>query len=180
MLSLVINGDEYWDDVKQEFIQPDTYVLKLEHSLVSISKWESRWHKPFFSMEAKTYEETVDYIKCMTLVDDVDPFIYERLTNEHVLDVNSYIENPMTATIITDDPSAKKNREIITSELIYYWMIALNIPMECQYWHFNRLMKLIEVCNVKNKPPKKMSPREIMARNAELNAKRRQQLKTNG
>lgn len=180
MLKLTIDGDEYWDEERQEFITQERYEISLEHSLVSISRWESKWHKPFLTREPKNYEETIDYIKFMTLTDDVDPSIYERLTTKHIQQINAYIEDPMSATTIRDDSSGPKNREQITSELVYYWMIALNIPMECQYWHYNRLIKLIEVCNIKNKPPKKMSAREVMARNAEINAKRKQQFKTNG
>ena len=171
---------EGWDEAKQEFVEAETVTLELEHSLVSISKWESKWCKAFLSKQEKTLEETLDYIKCMTLADDVDPNVYTLLTNENMKEINSYIEAPMTATYFSDQKSKGGSREVVTSELIYYWMIALQIPFECQYWHLNRLLTLVRVCNVKNQPPKKMSKRDIMSRNASLNAARRQQLNSRG
>ena len=171
---------EGWDEEKQEFIPPKKQVLNLEHSLVSLSKWESRWCKSFISNNNKTEEETLDYIKCMTLTQNVNPEVYEHLTNENIKQINDYIGAPMTATYFSEDKRGKSNREIITSELIYYWMIAANIPFECQKWHLNRLLTLIRVCGIKNEPPKKRSKREIMSRNAALNAARRQQLNSKG
>lgn len=171
---------EGWDEKKQEFVEPEYRILQLEHSLVSLSKWEARWCKAFFSKEEKTYEETLDYIKCMTITQNVNPDVYKYLTRENIAQINKYIEAPMTATCFYDDKVGKNNREKVTSELIYYWMIALNIPFECQKWHLNRLLTLIKVCNIKNQPPKKMSKREIMSRNAALNAARRKQLNTRG
>lgn len=176
--------DELWDEEKQCFVYPESkkeQTLQLEHSLVSLSKWESKWCKPFFSKKEKSYDETIDYIKCMTLTKNVDPDVYFRLTNENVCQIQEYINAPMTATSFYDDPNGNKGgRETITSELIYYWMIALNIPFECQKWHINRLMTLIRVCQIKNTPPKKRSRQEIMSRNAALNAARRKQLNTKG
>ena len=171
---------EGWDEKKEEFVEAKTVTLQLEHSLVSLSKWESKWCKPFLSTGDKTSEETLDYIKCMTLTQNVDPDIYSRVTAKNIEDINQYIYAPMTATTFSEDKRGKTNREIVTAELIYYWMIALNIPFECQKWHLNRLLTLIRVCNVKNAPPKKMSKRELMSRNAALNAARRKQLNTNG
>lgn len=179
MLSLIIPSNELWDERRREFIQIDSQVLELEHSLVSLSKWESKWNKAFLSKEPKTYEESIDYIRCMTLTQNVNPDTYLGLTNEQINEVNKYIEAPMTATTV-NNKNSKRSREIVTSELIYYWMISLQIPFECQYWHLNRLMTLIQVCNVKNAPPKKMSKRSIMSRNAALNAARRKQLNSNG
>ena len=181
MLRLVIPiSPEGWDEQRQEFVEPKFKVLQLEHSLVSVSKWEAKWCKPFLSKVPKTYEETLDYIKCMTITQNVDPEIYLHLTQSNVDEVNKYIEAPMTATTFPPDPSGRANREVITSELIYYWMIALNIPSEYQKWHLNRLLTLVRVCNIKNAPPKKMSRGEIMRRNAELNASRRKALNTRG
>lgn len=171
---------EQWDEEKEEFISSPGVTLQLEHSLVSLAKWESKWCKAFLSKNEKTAEETLDYIKCMTLNPDVDPDLYNRLTPENVKAVNDYIGAPMSATYFSDDKQAKSSREVVTAELIYYWMIALQIPFECQYWHLNRLLTLVKVCNVKNAPPKKMSKRDIAARNAKLNAARRQQLNTRG
>jgi hypothetical protein len=162
------------------FIEPKKQVLQLEHSLVSISKWESKWCKPFLSKNEMTVEETLDYIRCMTLTQNVNPDIYNYITNENIRQVNKYIEAPMTATWFTEEKNGKPNREQITNELIYYWMVALNIPFECQKWHFNRLLTLIRVCNIKNQPPKKMSKKDILSRNAALNAARKKQLNTKG
>ena len=112
----------------------------------------------------------------MTITQNVNPIVYNNLTDKNIEDINEYIDKPMTATTFTSE-NKSPNREIITSELIYYWMFSLNIPMECQKWHLNRLLTLIRVCNIKNQPPKKMSRREIMSRNAQLNAARRKKLK---
>lgn len=181
MLQLVIPlGPEIFDDEKQEFITPETKTLQLEHSLVSLSKWESKWCKPFLSKEEKTPEETIDYIKCMTVTQNVKDEVYSHLTRDNIMQVNKYIEAPMTATTFSKSKNGKSGGEIITSELIYYWMIALNIPSEYQKWHLNRLLTLIQVCNVKNEPPKKMSNKEIMSRNRALNAARKKKLNTRG
>ena len=180
MLQITIPASEGWDENKQEFVDVKEQTLQLEHSLVSLSKWESKWCKAFFSKKEKTYEETLDYIKCMTLTQNVRPEVYEHLTRENVEQINKYIEAPMTATYLSEDRKGKVNGETVTAELIYYWMIALNIPFECQKWHLNRLLTLIRVCNVKNHPPKKMSKSSIMSRNAALNAARRKQLNTRG
>lgn len=171
---------EEWDEGKQEFIEPEYKTIQLEHSLVSLSKWESKWNKAFLSKKEKTLEETLDYIKCMTLTQNVNSDIYDKLTDENVDQIQKYINAPMTATTFYEDRTGKANNETITSELIYYWMIALNIPFECQKWHLNRLLTLIRVCNIKNAPPKKYSKREIMSRNAALNAARKKQLNTRG
>lgn len=171
---------EGWDEEKQEFVEPIYQELRLEHSLISLSKWESKWCKSFLSSKDKTDEELMDYIHCMTLDEDIDPIVYNYLSSDNVNQINKYIEAPMTATYFSEDKGGKSNREIITAELIYYWMIALNIPFECQYWHLNRLLTLVRVCNIKNQPPKKMSRREIMSRNAAMNAARRQQMNSKG
>lgn len=171
---------EGWDEEKMEFVPPVEATLELEHSLVSLSKWESKWCKSFISTNDKTYEETVDYIKCMTITPDVDPKVYDRLSVANVAEINKYISAPMTATTFSKDDNGKKSREIVTSELIYYWMIALNIPVEFEHWHLNRLLTLIRVCNIKNQPPKKMSKRDIYSRNAALNAARRKKLNSKG
>ena len=180
MLKITIPAVELWDERKQEFAQSKEQTLQLEHSLVSLSKWESKWNKPFLSEERKTPEETTDYIRCMTLTQNVDPSVYNYLTVENIDQVNEYIGKPMTATRFFNDKNGGKNKEKITAELIYYWMIALNIPFECQKWHLNRLLALIQMCEVKSKPPKKRSRRELLQRNAALNAARRKKYNTKG
>ena len=181
MLQIIIPlTKEGWDEVNEEFVEPIYKTLCLEHSLVSLSKWESKWHKPFLSKAEKSYEEIIDYIKCMTVTKNVDPEAYNHITSENMKQIDEYIEDPMTATTFSDDESGKRNREIITSEIVYYWMITLGIPFECRKWHLNRLLALIRVCVIKNSPKKKMSASSIMARNAELNAARRKALNSKG
>ena len=181
MLQITIPiSPEGWDEAKQEFVEPKYKVLQLEHSLVSLSKWESKWCRPFLSSANKTEEEILDYIKFMTLTQNVSPDVYEHLSAENIKEINKYIEAPMTATFFSEDKNSKKSREVVTSELIYYWMIALNIPFECQKWHLNRLLTLVRVCNIKNAPPKKRSKRDIMSQNAALNEARRKRLNTRG
>ena len=180
MLQITIPSTELWDEEKQEFRTTKEYVLQLEHSLVSISKWESKWNKVFLSKEEKTYAETIDYIKCMTITQNIPDDAYRCITKDSVDKIEKYISAPMTATWFSKDKPNGGSREQPTSELIYYWMIALNIPFECQKWHLNRLLTLIRVCNIKNTPPKKMSKSSLMKRNAALNAARRKQFNTTG
>jgi hypothetical protein len=180
MLTITIPATEEFDEVKGEFIYTKEHTLQLEHSLISISKWESKWCKPFLGKQDKTSEEVIDYVKCMTLNKEVGDDVYRCLTQSNINAINEYIGAPMTATSFYDDKTSKGNRETVTAELIYYWMIALQIPFECQKWHLNRLLTLIRVCNVKNAPPKKMSKRATANRYAQLNAARRQQLNTKG
>lgn len=180
MLYLTIPQTEAWDEQKQEFIDVKAQKLQLEHSLVSLSKWEAKWQKPFLGKSEKSLDELMDYVRCMTLTQNVKPEVYKFLTDNNVRELNRYIEAPMTATTFFEDEAKKLNRETITAEIIYYWMIALNIPFECQKWHLNRLLTLIRVCNIKNNPPKKRSTREIMRRNTALNKARRKRLGTRG
>lgn len=180
MLRITIPKSELYDERKNEFIDVDETTICLEHSLVSISKWESKYNKPFLSNEAKTLQETIDYIKCMTITQNVNPRVYDNLTKENIEKINEYIEAPMTATTFYEYKKTIPRKETITSELVYYWMISCNIPMECQRWHFNRLLTLIRVFNVKNDTGKKMSSREINSRNSALNAARRKKLHTRG
>ena len=180
MLEITIKSCELFDSEKEEFITIPEQTIKLEHSLVSLSKWESKWCKPFLSKEDKSYEETIDYIKCMTLTQNVNPIVYGLIDRDSMKQITKYIEAPMTATTFYDDKKSKYSREIVTSELIYYWMVSLQIPFECQKWHLNRLLTLIKVCSIKSEPPKKMSTRDVMSRNAALNAARRKRLNTKG
>lgn len=180
MLKITIPALDQFNETDNEFITLKEQRLQLEHSLVSLSKWESKWCKPFLSKENKTFDESVDYIRCMTLTQNIDQNVYLRVSSENVKQVSAYIEAPMTATVFS---SAKKtiNKEVITAEIIYYWMITMNIPFECTKWHLNRLLALINVCNIKNQPPgKKMSKREILTRNASINEARKQALNTKG
>lgn len=181
MLRIVIPGVDAWDEINEEFVTTQDTVLVLEHSLISISKWEAKWHKPFLGKDQKTPEQITDYIKCMTITPNVKDEVYNFLTKENIDDVLAYINDPMTATTITDRSGARRaSREIVTSELIYYWMVALEIPFECQKWHINRLMMLIQICEVKNQPDKKMSRKSTMQQNAALNAARRQKAHSRG
>lgn len=181
MIQIKVEAVELYDDVKEEFITSKEQILQLEHSLVSLSKWESKWKVPFLSKEReKTGEEMIDYIRCMTITQNVDPTTYSYLTVENINEVNAYIEDSMTATTFSDDKNKTTNREIVTSEVIYHWMIAMTIPFECQKWHLNRLLTLINVCNIKNKPPKSRSKNELLQRNKSLNAARRSALNTKG
>lgn len=179
MLEITIPATEQWDERISEFVITEEQTLQLEHSLVSLADWESKWCKPFMSREEKTFEETIDYIKCMTL-NKVDPDIYKCLTNDNISQINKYIEAPMTATTFSKNINKGGSREIITAEVIYQWMIALTIPVEFENWHLNRLLTLIQVCNIKNTPPKKMGRRELASRNSALNAARRKQYNSKG
>ena len=179
MLEIIIPGLELYNEETNEFTCYDDVRLELEHSLVSISKWESKWCKPFLDGKDKTLDEIVDYVRCMTISDNIESDVYDRLTEENLVVINEYIGRPMTATTFNNEKKST-GREIITSEIIYYWMVSFNIPFECQHWHLNRLLTLIKVCNVKNNPPKKMSQKEILARNKALNDARKKELGTRG
>ena len=170
---------EGWDEEKEEFVSAKEYTLRLEHSLVSLSKWESKWEKPFLSKTRMTDEETVDYIRCMTLNQNVDPSVYTHLSRENIKAIEKYISAPMTATTFSDNKNTKKSREVVTAEIIYHWMISLEIPFECQKWHLNKLLTLIKVRNNKLNP-KKMSKAETMRQNAALNAARKKQFNSRG
>ena len=179
MLKIVVPELELWDEEKQEFSTLKETTIQLEHSLVSISKWESKWHKAFLSKKDKSNEEIIDYIRCMTITQNVPEDVYYRLSDENMEAINKYIDDPMTATYFHDDEQ-DNSRETVTSELIYYWMIIQNIPVNFEKCHLNRLLSLIKVCNIKNSPPKKMSGKEIMRRNSALNAARRKKCNTKG
>jgi hypothetical protein len=174
---------EGWDEVKQEFVEPKTQVLQLEHSLVSLSKWESKWCKPYLTQEVKTPEETIDYIRCMTITQNVDPDVYNHVTNANIEQVNEYINAKMTATWFAEDKKKKKkarNSRPITNELIYYWMISFGIPFKCEKWHLNRLLTLIEVCEREANPRKGPGMKESIVSYAERNAARKAKLKSKG
>lgn len=180
MLTIIVPETELYDEQKNEFIQIKEQTLVLEHSLVSIAKWESKWKKSYFASKNKTYEETVDYIKCMTITKNVNPLIYKSLNRKALESIERYINDPMTATYFSEKDNRPAGPSIITAEIVYYWMISLGVPMECQKWHFNRLIALIKVCNIKNNPGKRMSNREILTRNQALNEERRRKYNTRG
>ncbi len=167
---------EYWDEEQEQFIRTSGQTIHFEHSLYTISKWESKWKKPFLNSD-KTYDEVKDYIRCMCQ-EEIDLNVINNLGTNEVQKINDYIQDPMSATQINSNDRKKSNR-VVTSELIYYWMTALNIPWECQHWHLNRLLKLIEVCNIENNP-KKMDKKAVLKQNRELNAARRKALGSKG
>lgn len=174
MLKLIVPGREWFDESKEEFISSKDCALTLEHSLLSISKWESKWKVPFLEDKPpKTRDQSLDYIRCMTIGQAPDPFVYYNLTPDILKRINEYIGESQTATFIN---RRKKQRipvkEPVTSELIYYWMITYGIPFECQKWHLSRLLMLIDVCVFKQETPTKMTPNEILKRNAALNKAR--------
>lgn len=173
MLQITIPGGERWDEEREEYIYTKECTLRLEHSLISLSKWESKWCKAFLTKKEKTREETLDYIRCMTITPNVPPEVYDHLTTQNIDDIYAYINAPMTATVINEVGGGKANRDTITAELIYYWMISLQIPPEYDKWHLNRLITLIRVTSIKNTPPKKMGMGERIRQNAALNASRR-------
>ena len=180
MLTIIIPGNELYDENREEFVYEPEITLQLEHSLVSLSKWESIYEKPFLTEKDKTPEEILEYIKAMILTPDFPPEVLNRLSRTNFEEINRYIDAKMSATWFNETPNQRRNREIITAELIYYWMISLNIPTEFQYWHLNRLFTLIKIFNIKNAPPKKMRPSEIAARNRQLNEQRKAELGSRG
>ncbi len=181
MLTITVPAREFYDEEREEFIEVKEQTLTLEHSLISLSKWEAKWKKPYLTDEKKTREETLDYLKCMTVGKVPADIVYHSLSKENIDDIIAYINDPMTATTISDMGPKRHNREIVTSEIIYYWMIAQQIPTEYEKWHLNRLLTLIRVCSIKNNPKqKKMSRREIAAQNRAINAARRKKYGTKG
>ena len=172
MHKIFVKGRELFDEATLSFISAKDTTLQLEHSLISLSKWESKWHKPFLSNEPKTEEEMRDYIRCMTITQNVDDDVYYCLSEENLLSVKKYMEDPMTATWFNDKNNKRGRKRVITAELIYCWMFAMNIPLECEKWHLNRLFTLLRVCSEENSP-KKESKGETKDRYRQLNAKRR-------
>lgn len=181
MLEITIPSTEIWDDENEEFIVFKGAKLQLEHSLISLSKWESKHKKAFLPLKEPTIEEIADYVRCMTINRGVDPLAYRLITSEQDKIIRDYINDSMTATVINHPPEqAGGSKDTLTSELIYYWMVSYNIPFDCQKWHLNRLLSLIDVCHAKNSPKKKYSMKDVMASNKALNAARKAKLHTKG
>lgn len=185
MLKITIPGlgSEEWDEINEEFVyhvESEDTVLHLEHSLVALSCWESKWHKPFLGCKDMTEEMTLDYIRCMTLDDNVDPKVYDRIDSNLLTQIKEYMDDPMTATTFRKDSSRSSSNEATTSEIIYYWMITNNVPVEFEHWHIKRLLTLLRVCSVKNQPAKKMSKLEVARSYRSLNAERCARLGTKG
>jgi hypothetical protein len=179
VLQIKITKAEAFNEVTSTFIDAVDVVLNLEHSLVSLSKWESKWEIPFLASQRKTDEQTLDYISMMNLGANFPPGLFAHFSNENYREIDAYIDAKMTATTFSEQKKTP-SMETITSELIYYWMTAFTIPFECQYWHLNRLLALIKVCNEKNAPPKKMSRAEVIAQNRRLNDQRRREMGSKG
>jgi len=181
MLKIIVLGEEFYNEGTEEFETFDDFELELEHSLISLSKWESKFKKPFLVATQKTPEEIFGYIQAMIISPIFPTDILRRLSQENFKAINDYIESSESATTFGTMPERSRGiGEVITSELIYYWMVAFNIPFECEYWHLNRLFSLIRICNIKNSKPKKMSRQAIASRNRELNAIRRAQYNSSG
>ena len=180
MLTITVPAKELYDAEKGEFVYTKEQTMNLEHSLVSISKWEAKWCKPFLdNKKQKTNDEMLDYVRCMTVTPNVNPYVYYALTEENLKQITEYIDAPMTATWFSDKEK-RTNQKVMTSEIIYYMMIAFNIPAEYSKWHLNRLMTLIKICALENSPKKKMGKKELMSKNAALNKARRKALGSNG
>ncbi len=180
MLKLTIPETEFFNEETQTFETVPGIEIEIEHSLISLSKWESKFKKPFLTTENKTIDETNYYIEAM-IISPIYPIdIFLRLDQDSMRKINDYIESAESATTFGSMPERKGRGEIITAELIYYWMVAFQIPFECEFWHLNRLFALIRICNIKNSKPKKMSKNEVANRQRELNAARKAQLGTSG
>jgi len=180
MLKIKVRGTELFDEATSRVITTPDTVLTLEHSLLSVSRWESKWHKSFLKEGPKSDAESIDYVRCMTITQNVDENVYLSLSMENIAEIRKYIDDPMTATTFNDSGIGKKNRRAITSELIYYWMTIYNIPFSCEKWNFNRLLVLIRVCSIESAPKKKMSKANIMKQNAMLNEQRKKRLNSMG
>lgn len=181
MLQVTIPGIEYYNESTETFEETKSQTLQLEHSLISVSKWESKWKKAFLSDKQRSLEESTDYIKCMTLTQNVNQECYNNITQELFQEINKYIDDSMTATSFSHGSGGGKARnQTVTAEIVYYWMISFNIPFECQKWHLNRLMALIQVCSIKQENPKKMSRQRILQENTAMNEARKKELQTSG
>lgn len=180
-IKIHIPATELWDPLKEEFITVKDQTILMEHSLLSVDKWESKWKKPYLSSDDKTPIEVIDYLRCMTITKDVSPYAYYAIPSDELKRIEAYIKDPMTATTIRDTRDVRgRKREIITSEIIYWQMTQLNIPMEWERRHLNKLLTLIQVGAIKSQPPKNMSKKDIAKQNRSLNAARRAKYHTRG
>lgn len=180
MLPIIIPATECWDDAKEEFVSTAEVCIEIEHSLASISEWEIKYKKPFLHSE-RSLLETMDYVQMMTIspIPKPDLSVYTRLTRNNLSEIEKYLNDPHTATWFRNEPKTA-TRNVITSEVVFYWMFSNQIPIECQYWNFNRLITLIRVFDDKNRPPKKLSNSELYNRNRAINAARRKKLNSKG
>lgn len=179
MLTIKIPSIQLYDEGQERFIMSKEYEIRLEHSLVSLSKWEAKWKTSFLGKTEKTNEQVLDYIRCMTITQNVDPNAYSLIPRNVMDQISDYISDPMTATTFSEGKE-KPNNTIVTSELIYYWMIVFQIPWEAQTWHLNRLLTLIKICSIKNTPAKKMKQSEVRKQQREINAARKAKYNTSG
>lgn len=180
MLVITVLGEESWDEESEEFLYPEAFELRLEHSLVSLSKWEEIHEKAFLGPQEKTTEESLHYVVCMILNEDYPDDILTRLSDEDYQQIQAYIDKKHSATWFAESGPAKKSNEVITADLIQYWMNAANIPLEWENRHLNKLITLIKIHGIKNEPPKKHSRNEIFEQNRRLNKQRREQMGTKG
>jgi hypothetical protein len=180
MLTIEIPERDFFNEETCEFVVKPKVSFQIEHSLASISRWESKWNIPFLADTRKTNEQMADYIRCMTVTKNIPEDIYADLPAEVHVKVSEYIRAPMTATTLPQDRGGRRNRETTTSELIYFWMVSYNIPLECQKWHLNRLLTLIQICNIKNQKPGKRNRQDLMAQRRSINASRRAQYNSKG
>lgn len=182
MLRIEVEPQKFLDERTSEIVQVPGATLDLEHSLISIKKWESKWHKPFLGKNDKTNEEILDYVQCMSLKPNINPIVYQYLPSDALVQIISYIKDPMTATWFNTNAigAAHNSMEVITNEIIYYWMIKFNIPIECQKWHIEQLLALIKTISIKDAPSKKMTAQEELAQRKALNAQRRAKMRSKG
>lgn len=180
MLKIIIEDEELYDEESNTFQTTERFEFEVEHSLLSLSKWEANYKKPFLSSGKLSTEEIFQYVMYMILTPNVTEKIVNDSSTKIFSEVNDYINSSQSATTFGEMPQKRGPGEVITSELIYYWMVAFNIPFECEKWHLNRLFSLIRICNIKNSKPEKVSRHEAAMRNRALNEKRKAELNTTG
>lgn len=180
MLTITVGATDFFNEETGSFEIHGGTELQLEHSLVSLSKWEAIHETPFLGESKKTPEQLLSYIECMLLTENPPGNLLEKLSKDNVDTVQTYIDRKMTATWFSEVRPQARNQEVITAELIYYWLTVFHIPFECETWHLNRLFTLVRICSLKQDKPKKMSRAEVARRNRELNAQRKAQMGTKG